>query len=117
MSPKSIIEQPTLRSQSEKLVRQVKQLELQLEELETSRGEEAVSVPLPFDAPTEREPKQPSQHRFHDNLAATESSTSWAIRTIQSVKTLGRPPPKQSPAKTDEAAMRERRSTLTSLSF
>ncbi len=40
-------------AKSEKLVRKVAQLELQLEELETSRGEEEVSAPLPFHVPAE----------------------------------------------------------------
>jgi transposase len=55
-------------AKSEKLVRQVAQLELQLEELETSRGEEEVFVPLPFDAPAEREPKQPSRRTLPEHL-------------------------------------------------
>ena len=44
-------------AKSEKLVQQVAQLELQLEELETSRGEEEVSAPLPFPSETEWEPR------------------------------------------------------------
>ena len=43
-------------AKSEKLVRQVAQLELQLEELETSRGEEEVSLPLPLREPIEQKP-------------------------------------------------------------
>jgi len=48
-------------ARSEKLVRQVAQLELQLEELETSRGEEEVSLPLPFHELVEREPRTSSR--------------------------------------------------------
>ena len=54
-------------ARSEKLVRQVAQLELQLEELETSRGEEEVT-PLPFPMETEREPKQPSRRTLPEHL-------------------------------------------------
>jgi len=45
-------------AKSEKLVRQVAQLELQLEELEISRGEEEESAPLPFHELAKEEPKQ-----------------------------------------------------------
>ena len=55
-------------ARSEKLVRQVAQLELQLEELETSRGEEEVSTPLPFQMATEEEPKQSSRRKLPDHL-------------------------------------------------
>jgi transposase len=48
-------------AKSEKLVRQVAQLELQLEELETSRGEEEVSLPLPLREPIEQKPKTSSR--------------------------------------------------------
>jgi transposase len=48
-------------ARSEKLVRQVAQLELQLEELETSRGEEDVSLPLPFHELVEQEPRTSSR--------------------------------------------------------
>jgi hypothetical protein len=44
-------------ARSEKLVHQVAQLELQLEELETLRGEEEVSLPLPFHELAGREPR------------------------------------------------------------
>jgi transposase len=44
-------------ARSEKLVRQVAQLELQIEELETLRGEEEVSLPLPFHELAGREPR------------------------------------------------------------
>jgi transposase len=46
-------------ARSEKLVRQVAQLELQLEELETSRGEEEVSLPLPLRKPIVQKPRPP----------------------------------------------------------
>jgi len=48
-------------AESEKLVRQVAQLELQLEELETSCGEEEVSSPLPFHEPAEQKPRTSSR--------------------------------------------------------
>jgi len=54
-------------AKSEKLVRQVAQLELQLEELETSRGEEEVSLPLPFLELVEREPR-PSSRSLPEHL-------------------------------------------------
>jgi transposase len=55
-------------ARSEKLVRQVAQLELQLEELETSRGEEEVSAHLPFQMATEEEPKQSSRRTLPEHL-------------------------------------------------
>ena len=55
-------------AKSEKLVRQVAQLELQLEELETSRGEEEVSAHLPFQTETEQEPKQSSRLTLPEHL-------------------------------------------------
>ena len=55
-------------ARSEKLVRQVAQLELQLDELETSRGEEEVSAHLPFPIETEREPRQSSRRTLPDHL-------------------------------------------------
>ena len=55
-------------AKSEKLVRQVAQLELQLEELETSRGEEEVSAHLPFPIETEQEPKQSSRRTLPEHL-------------------------------------------------
>ncbi len=54
-------------AKSEKLVRQVAQLELQLEELETSRGEEEVSLPLPFHELVEQEPR-PSRRTLPEHL-------------------------------------------------
>jgi transposase len=48
-------------AKSEKLIRQVAQLELQLEELETSRGEEEVSLPLPLREPIEQRPRTSSR--------------------------------------------------------
>src|SRR5580698_7408903 len=48
-------------AKSEKLVRQLAQLELQLEELETSRGEEEVSLPLPLREPIELKPRVSSR--------------------------------------------------------
>ena len=45
-------------AKSEKLVRQVAQLELQLEELETTRAEAELVVPLPFEQPTTEDPKR-----------------------------------------------------------
>ncbi len=55
-------------TRSEKLVRQVAQLELQLEELETSRGEEEVSAHLPLPMETQQEPKQSSRRTLPDHL-------------------------------------------------
>ena len=55
-------------ARSEKLVRQVAQLELQLEELETSRGEEEVSAHLPFPTETQQEPKQSSRRTLPEHL-------------------------------------------------
>ncbi len=55
-------------AKSEKLVRQVAQLELQLEELETSRGEDEVSALLPFQMATEEEPKQSSRRNLPEHL-------------------------------------------------
>ncbi len=55
-------------AKSEKLVRQVAQLELQLEELETSRGEEEVSAPLPFHELAEEKPKQPCRRTLPEHL-------------------------------------------------
>jgi len=55
-------------AKSEKLVRHVAQLELQLEELETSRGEEEVSAFLPFQMATEEEPKQYSRRSLPEHL-------------------------------------------------
>ena len=54
-------------AKSEKLVRQVAQLELQLEELETSRGEEELSPHLP-QMETEQEPKQSSRRTLPEHL-------------------------------------------------
>jgi len=54
-------------AKSEKLVRQVAQLELQLEELETSRGEEEVFAPLPFLEFAEEEPKPPSRRTLPEH--------------------------------------------------
>ncbi len=48
-------------AKSEKLVRQVAQLEFQLEELETSRGEEEVSSPLPLIERVEQKPRTSSR--------------------------------------------------------
>ena len=55
-------------ARSEKLARQVAQLELQLEELETTRGEEEVSAHLPVQLETEREPKLPSRRTLPEHL-------------------------------------------------
>jgi len=55
-------------AKSEKLVRQVAQLELQLEELETSRGEEEGSAPLPFHELAKEEPKQPCRRTLPEHL-------------------------------------------------
>jgi hypothetical protein len=55
-------------AKSEKLVRQVEQLELQLEELETSRGEEEVSSHLPLQTETQQEPKQSSRRTLPEHL-------------------------------------------------
>jgi hypothetical protein len=55
-------------ARSEKLVRQVAQLELQLEELETSRGEEEVTAPLPLPMEPEQEPRQSSRRTLPDHL-------------------------------------------------
>lgn len=55
-------------AKSEKLVRQVAQLEFQLEELETSRGEEEVSPPLPFGMSTEEEPRRSSRRTLPEHL-------------------------------------------------
>src|SRR5579875_627449 len=48
-------------AKSEKLIRQVAQLELQLEELVTSRGEEEVFALLPLQVATEEEARQSSR--------------------------------------------------------
>ena len=55
-------------AKSEKLVRQVEQLKLELEELETSRGEEEVSAHLPFPTETLQEPKQSSRRTLPEHL-------------------------------------------------
>src|ERR1700679_380039 len=55
-------------AKSEKLVRQVAQLELQLEELETSRGEEEVSPLLPFLQSSEQEPKRSRSRSLPEHL-------------------------------------------------
>jgi transposase len=55
-------------ARSEKLVRQVAQLELQLEELETSRDEEEVAIPLPLLELVEQEPKLPSSRSLPEHL-------------------------------------------------
>lgn len=55
-------------AKGEKLVRQVAQLELQLEELETSRGEEEGSATLPFHELAKEEPKQPCRRTLPEHL-------------------------------------------------
>ena len=55
-------------AKSEKLVRQVAQLELQLEELETTRAEAELVVPLPFEQPTTEDPKRPSRRSLPEHL-------------------------------------------------
>jgi transposase len=59
-------------ARSEKLVRQVTQLELQLEELETSRGEEEVSALVPLQMEMEEEPRQPSRRTLSEHLPREE---------------------------------------------
>ena len=55
-------------AKSEKLVRQVAQLELQLEELETTRTEEELAMPLSFEPPATQEPKQSSRCSLPEHL-------------------------------------------------
>ena len=81
-----------LGAKSEKLVRQVAQLELQLEKLETTRAEGELAAPMPSELPTRR---QPITHRSrgdpsHRRAVCYRQAGTWQS-TGESARPLGTP--------------------------